>query len=169
MLWDVGFKVGHSTRSISTAIKQANDDMQSKTSLLEARFLVGDEQLFEDFTTEFVNRCLKGHEAAYIKERVNNQAERHQKFGGTVYMQEPNIKNGCGSLRDYQNLLWVGNFKDRARTMAELGREKAPVRFRAAQAGCRLRLSPAGAHRVALPEQAAHRRAHAGLPVQGRQ
>jgi len=124
MLWDVGFKVGHSTRSISTAIKQANDDMQSKTALLEARFLVGDEQLFEDFATEFENRCIKGHEAAYIKERVNNQSERHQKFGGTVYMQEPNIKNGCGSLRDYQNLLWVGTFKDRARTMAQLVEKK---------------------------------------------
>jgi len=124
MLWDVGFKVGHSTRSISTAIKQANDDMQSKTSLLESRFLAGDESLFEEFCTEFEARCIKGHEQEYISQRVINQAERHEKFGGTVYLQEPNVKNGCGSLRDYQNLLWVGIFKEGARTMAQLVEKK---------------------------------------------
>ncbi|HEX8310736.1 MAG TPA: [protein-PII] uridylyltransferase [Chthoniobacteraceae bacterium] len=124
MLWDVGFKVGHSTRSIAGAVKQANADMLSKTSLLEARLVAGDEVLFDQFRKAFVEQCVDGHEEQYILDRVKNQSERHAKHGGSVYMQEPNIKNGCGSLRDYQNLLWVAFFKERVQTTSGLVEKK---------------------------------------------
>ncbi len=120
MLWDVGFKVGHSTRSISAAVKQANADMLSKTSLLEARLVVGDQALFDQFRETFIKRCVAGHEDEYIRARVENQAERHTKFGHTVSLQEPNIKNSCGGLRDYQNVLWMSFFKSRAGSTADL-------------------------------------------------
>jgi len=124
MLWDVGFKVGHSTRSISAAVKQANADMLSKTSLLESRYVAGDKALFEQFKIEFEKKCVKGFEKTYIEERIQNQTERHEKHGGTIYLQEPNIKNGCGSLRDYQNLLWISYFKNRAITTAQMVEKK---------------------------------------------
>src|ERR1043166_779357 len=124
MLWDIGFKVGHSTRSIPGAVKQANIDMLSKTSLLESRHIAGDKKLFEDFKIEFVKKCVRGYERQYIADRVANQAERHAKFGSTVYMQEPNIKNGCGSLRDYQNLTWISFFKEGVMTTKELVEKK---------------------------------------------
>lgn len=124
MLWDVGFKVGHSTRSISEATKQANADMLSKTSLLEARIIAGDSALFKDFRAEFVKKCVNGYENKYILDRIENQRERHEKFGKTVYMQEPNIKNGCGGLRDYQNLLWIAFFKERVQSTAGLVEKK---------------------------------------------
>ncbi len=124
MLWDVGFKVGHSTRSISGAVKQANLDMLSKTSLLESRYVAGDKPLFEKFKIEFEKGCVKGFEKSYIEERILNQNERHEKYGGSIYMQEPNVKNGCGSLRDYQNLLWISYFKDRTITTAQMVEKK---------------------------------------------
>ena len=124
MLWDVGFKVGHSTRSIAEAVKQANADMLSKTSLLESRLVAGDADLFKEFKAEFVKRCVDGYEDTYIQERKVNQAERHEKFGRSVYMQEPNIKNGCGGLRDYQNLLWIAFFKHRVQSTAQLVEKK---------------------------------------------
>jgi len=124
MLWDVGFKVGHSTRSISGAVKQANEDMLSKTALLESRLIAGDDDLFARFRIAFVKHCVEGHVDEYIGERVKNQAERHEKFGHTVYLQEPNIKNGCGGLRDYQNLLWISFFKERVQTTAGLVEKK---------------------------------------------
>jgi [protein-PII] uridylyltransferase len=124
MLWDIGFKVGHSTRSISGAVKQANIDMLSKTSLLESRHVAGSGELFDEFRAEFVKRCVDGHEKEYILQRVENQTERHGKFGGSVYMQEPNVKNGCGGLRDYQNLLWISFFKERVNSTAELVSKK---------------------------------------------
>ncbi len=124
MLWDIGFKVGHSTRSIAEATRQANVDMLSKTSLLEARLIAGSAELFADFKVEFVKRCVVGYEESYIHDRTINQAERHEKFGRTVYMQEPNIKNGCGGLRDYQNLLWISFFKERVQTTSQLVEKK---------------------------------------------
>ena len=124
MLWDIGFKVGHSTRSIAGAVKQANIDMLSKTSLLESRHVAGSRQLFEEFREEFVKRCVRGHEKEYILQRVANQTDRHAKFGGTVYMQEPNVKNSCGGLRDYQNLLWISFFKEGISSTAGLVQKK---------------------------------------------
>lgn len=120
VLWDVGFKVGHATRSISGAVKEANGNMKSKTAFLEARLVTGDARLFEDFKAAFLKQCVIGHEDQYIADRVANQAERHAKAGRSVYMQEPDIKSGCGGLRDYQNLLWISFFKERVQTTAEL-------------------------------------------------
>ncbi len=119
-LWDVGFKVGHSTRSIKDAIEQANRDMLTKTAMLESRYLAGNEKLAHLFRDQFRAKCVVGHEREYVEMRMEDQATRHTKFGDSVYMQEPNLKNGCGGLRDYQNLLWVTFFKEGALTTTHL-------------------------------------------------
>jgi [protein-PII] uridylyltransferase len=112
LLWDSGFKVGHSTRSIKEAIAQANRDMLTKTAMLEARFLAGNADLANEFRRQFLAKCVVGYEREYIQARMDDQIARHKKFGDSVYMQEPHIKNGCGALRDYQNLLWITYFKE---------------------------------------------------------
>ena len=112
LLWDSGFKVGHSTRSIKEAIAQANSDMRTKTAMLEARFLAGDTELAREFREQFRAKCVVGHERDYVKMRMDDQVARHKKFGDSVYLQEPNLKSGCGGLRDYQNLLWITYFKE---------------------------------------------------------
>ena len=112
LLWDSGFKVGHSTRSIKEAIAQANSDMRTKTAMLEARFLSGDIQLARDFREQFRAKCVVGHERDYVEMRMDDQVARHKRFGDSVYLQEPNLKSGCGGLRDYQNLLWITYFKE---------------------------------------------------------
>ena len=119
-LWDIGLKVGHSVRSGDDCVKVANDDMQSKTSLIESRLIIGDEALFKKFQKLLIARCVVGFEEKYITARLEDQETRRAKFGNSARMQEPNIKNGCGGLRDYQNLLWMAFFKYRARSLAEM-------------------------------------------------
>src|SRR5712671_2294244 len=112
LLWDSGFKVGHSTRSIKEAIAQANRDMRTKTAMLESRFLAGDEELAGEFREQFRSKCVERYEREYVEMRMQDQVARHKKFGDSVYLQEPNLKSGCGGLRDYQNLLWITYFKE---------------------------------------------------------
>ncbi len=119
-LWDIGLKIGHSVRSIEDCVKVANNDMQSKTSLLEARLVTGDPALFQRMEGVVLAKCVRGFEQAYIAARLADQAARRAKFGNSACRQEPNIKNGCGGLRDYQNLLWMAFFKYRVRSLQEL-------------------------------------------------
>ena len=120
LLWDIGFKVGHSTRSMKEALAQANRDMLTKTAMLESRYLAGDRTLAKEFREQFRAKCVLGSEQEYAELRMRDQAARHHKFGDSVYMQEPNLKSGCGGLRDYQNLLWMSYFKEGALTTTHL-------------------------------------------------
>lgn len=120
-LFDLGLKVGYSVRTLDDCVTAANENIQTKTSLIEARLLCGDEALFREMQAVVLARCVRGHEEIYIAARLADQESRRQKYGNSVLMQEPNIKNGCGGLRDYQNLLWMAYFtKDRPRSLADL-------------------------------------------------
>ena len=114
VLWDIGLKVGHATRSIHEACDHANQENISKTALLEARYLTGREELFTTFSTRFEKACIRGREEAYIRWRQQDQLTRHLKYGPTVFLQEPNLKSSPGGLRDYHNLLWSAYFLERA-------------------------------------------------------
>ena len=124
LLWDIGFKVGHSVRSIAQAISHSNEDLPTKTSMLESRYLCGDREVFSKFRAQFEQKCVNGQENDYIAWRLVNQTALHQQYGRIISMQEPNIKSGAGGLRDYHNLCWTGYFYCRANSTSKLVEKK---------------------------------------------
>ncbi|TAE76405.1 MAG: [protein-PII] uridylyltransferase [Verrucomicrobia bacterium] len=111
LLWDVGFKVGHACRSITECLEQAKADQENKTALLEARLLAGDKKLFADFQERFDTDCVRKKQEAFFDLRRQDLRSRHQKYSKTVFLQEPNVKEGCGGMRDYHNIRWVARVK----------------------------------------------------------
>lgn len=106
-LYDLNFKVGHGARSVGECLNLANESMETKTALMEARFLTGQEEAFKEFRARFDKECMNGREAEFLRRRQEDLAKRHAKFDNTPFVQEPHVKNGCGGLRDYQNLIWM--------------------------------------------------------------
>jgi [protein-PII] uridylyltransferase len=123
-LWDIGLKVGHSVRSIADCVEVANQDMQSKTSMIESRLILGNDKLFRELQRTIVAKCVVGHEAEYFRARMQDQTTRRSKHGNFPFMQEPNIKNGCGGLRDYQNMIWMAFFRNRTRSLEDLEKKE---------------------------------------------
>lgn len=120
LLWDLGLKVGHSFRTIEDTMVEARRDIQSKTAMLESRYVTGAKPTYETFAQAYRNFYLKENPKAYIAARLEDQAERRAKYGNTVFLQEPDIKNGVGGLRDYQNALWMARVKLGVETLDEL-------------------------------------------------
>ncbi|RYD17888.1 MAG: hypothetical protein EOP88_24515, partial [Verrucomicrobiaceae bacterium] len=120
LLWDVGFKVGHACRSIAECIEQARADQENKTALMDARLIAGDKTLFEQFLIRFDKECVRKGQAEFFELRRNDLRDRHKKYSYTVFLQEPNVKESCGGLRDYHNILWVARVKEGTTDLADL-------------------------------------------------
>jgi [protein-PII] uridylyltransferase len=110
-LWDMGFKIGHSCRSIRECIQEAHADSQNLTALMDSRLLVGNAQLFADFLITFEKNCIAKGQDAFIEMRRKDLRSRYNKSSHTVFLQEPNVKESCGGLRDYQNIHWIARMK----------------------------------------------------------
>ncbi|KXU34400.1 uridylyltransferase [Cephaloticoccus primus] len=123
-LWDCGLKVGHYTRTLEEVFGEARGDIRTKTSLLEARYLSGSRPLANAFCKSYRHYFRNEGPLDYIAQRLADQAARRAKASDTVFLQEPDIKNGVGGLRDYQNTLWMAQVKlgiTEMRELVELG------------------------------------------------
>ncbi len=119
-LWDLGFQVGHSVRSILEALSLADADLSAKTALMESRFLAGNATVFQDFQRRFVRKNLGKNTAKFIQQKIEERERDYAKFGETVFLLEPNIKKSKGGLRDFHLLQWVGMAKYQIATIQEL-------------------------------------------------
>ena len=119
-LWDLGLKVGHSTRSVDDCIRLAKRDITIRTALLEARYLWGDQALFNELKQNFLDQLIVGTAVEFTDAKLKERDDRHQKMGDSRYVVEPNIKDGKGGLRDLQTLYWIGKYVYRVDTVDEL-------------------------------------------------
>jgi len=109
-LWDLGFKVGHASRTIEECIKLSREDYTIRTSILEARRLTGDESLAEDLVRRFRAEVVKGTGADFVAAKLKERDERQTRAGSSRYMVEPNVKEGKGGLRDLNTLFWIAQY-----------------------------------------------------------
>jgi [protein-PII] uridylyltransferase len=119
-LWDLGLKVGHATRTIDDCIRLSRSDMTIRTAILEARFIWGEEVLYERLMERFDEEVVKDTGPDYIAAKLGERDERHRKWGETRYLVEPNVKDGKGGLRDLHTLFWIAKYFYRVRTGEEL-------------------------------------------------
>jgi [protein-PII] uridylyltransferase len=110
LLWDLGLKVGQATRSIDDCLRLAREDFTIRTAMLEARFLWGDQALFLDLKERFLKTLQARSGVKFIEAKLAERATRHERFGNTRYVLEPNIKEGKGGLRDLQTLYWIAKY-----------------------------------------------------------
>ena len=106
-LWDTGFSVGHSVRSLNECLSAAKEDAVTRNALLDARLLWGNRELFENLTTKLDETVVTKNRRAILDELAEEQSIRYAKFGAVPCLQEPNIKESAGGLRDLHSLLWV--------------------------------------------------------------
>jgi [protein-PII] uridylyltransferase len=124
MLFDCNFKVGHAVRSVKETLQFANNDHLTKTALLDSRFITGNKALYDDFVARFRPTCIVGSEDAYLRERSRDIRKRHAKHSNTVFLQEPNVKESCGGLREYHNLMWTIIVRRNETTLDGLQKDK---------------------------------------------
>jgi [protein-PII] uridylyltransferase len=120
MLWDLGLKVGQATRSVAECIRYAKADLTIRTALLEARYVWGEEELYDDLRTRFEAEIVRGTAAQFVEAKLAERDQRHQRVGDSRYQLEPNIKEGKGALRDLHTLFWIAKYIYRVDDVAML-------------------------------------------------
>ncbi len=120
MLWDMGLKVGHATRSIKDCMRMAKEDVTVRTALLEARYIWGDNALYAELRRRFADEFGRGTGVDFVEAKLSERDERHVKMGDSRYLLEPNIKDGKGGLRDLQTLYWIAKYLYRVDLAADL-------------------------------------------------
>ena len=119
-LWDLGLKVGHATRTVDECIKAATADMTVRTALLEARPLIGDQSLFDEFQSRFDRDVVAGSASEFVQAKLAEREQRVERAGSSRYLVEPNVKEGKGGLRDLQTLFWIAQYTYRVREREDL-------------------------------------------------
>jgi [protein-PII] uridylyltransferase len=120
VLWDLKQKVGHSTRSLDDSLRQARADMTIRTSLLESRFLSGDEALFERLRARFDKEIVAKTATEFVAAKLAERDARIGRAGESRYLVEPNVKEGKGGLRDLNTLFWISKYVYRVRDPHDL-------------------------------------------------
>ncbi len=120
LLWDLGLKVGHATRSMEDSIRLARQDITIRTSILEARAISGNKALYTQMRRQFWKEIAKDTGPQFVEAKLAERDERHRRMGDSRYVLEPNVKDGKGGLRDLQTLFWIGKYIYRVETVADL-------------------------------------------------
>ncbi len=119
-LWDLGFKVGHATRSVSECIRLSGADVTIQTAVLEARYIWADRGLFDELAERYDREIMRDGAQNFIASKLTERDARHLRAGASRYLVEPDVKDGKGGLRDLQTLFWLAKFCHRTQSARDL-------------------------------------------------
>jgi [protein-PII] uridylyltransferase len=120
LLWDLGLKVGQSSRSLDETVKMAQEDLTIRTALLEGRFVWGDRSVYEEASLRFWNEVVGKTAPDFVRLKMAERDARHKRMGDSRYVVEPNVKDGKGGLRDLHTLYWIGKYIHRVSSASDL-------------------------------------------------
>src|SRR5205809_42215 len=119
-LWDAGLQVGNALRNIRECERLSGRDLKVKTALLDARYLAGDEALYAEFDRRMLEEVWGQNPTPFFKEKLAENADRHARSGDSVYLLQPQLKDGQGGLRDLHTALWMAKVRFKVRSFREL-------------------------------------------------
>jgi [protein-PII] uridylyltransferase len=119
-LWDAGLIVGHGIRNARECVRMAGTDLKEKTAILDARFLAGDDAIWSELQELLVTDVLNKNQQKFFQAKLEETRERHAKYGDSIYLLEPQLKEGEGGLRDLHTALWLAKVKYKIHSVEEL-------------------------------------------------
>jgi [protein-PII] uridylyltransferase len=126
LLWDLGLKVGHATRSIRECLEDAKADATIQTALLDSRFIAGEYAVFTHFDAAFAQARQEWGVGQFLQAKRAERTARHKRYGDSPYLVEPHIKEGRGGLRDIQTMYWLARYAFGVQRMPELVGPESP-------------------------------------------
>ncbi len=120
-LWDAGVRVGHAVRDPAAAVQLARGDLATATALIDARFLIGQRELYDELARG-TRRAVApgGNPNQFVANLAAERERRHDRFGDSLYLLEPNLKQGIGALRDLATAMWAARARWAVRELDEL-------------------------------------------------
>lgn len=121
-LWDLGLEVGQAVRTVEQTIEFAQEEQSILTSLLDARAIFPlPSQRFEALSGRIERQLLSGQGAStLIQQKLEEAARRRERFGGSIFLLEPNVKEGDGGLRELHTAMWISRARWRSRSLRSL-------------------------------------------------
>ncbi|MDG2303818.1 MAG: [protein-PII] uridylyltransferase [Candidatus Binatia bacterium] len=119
-LWDTRLAVGHAVRTVKDCVRIAGNDIVAKTALIDARYLCGDEPLSGDFFRALEREIKPRATGKFFREKLRESETRRHTYGDSVYLLEPQVKEGQGGLRDLHTAMWIAKIKFKIADLCEL-------------------------------------------------
>lgn len=128
--WDLGLNISHCFRTLEECVEDAMCDLKTRTSLTESRFLAGSREVFDEYKRDVYQKLLFKGKKEFIAEKLREIAGRHKTYGESIYLLEPNVKEGRGGLRDIHSILWLSKVVSRVYDIEGLKRILSPKDYR---------------------------------------
>jgi [protein-PII] uridylyltransferase len=119
-LWDLRLEVGYGVRDVAHCEALAQEDLTARTALLDLRWLAGDRALYRELEREQLHGLSSVKVEAFIDEKIREMRGRRERFGDSLYLLEPNVKESEGGLRDLQSALWIARARWKVAGVTEL-------------------------------------------------